>query len=51
MNILGIPALYHDFAASVVVDGQIIVAAQEERFTRVKHDLAIPINSVMIFLR
>lgn len=46
MNILGISALYHDSAACIVVDGEIIAAAQEERFTRVKHDLCIPVNSI-----
>ena len=38
MNILGISALYHDAAACLVKDGEIIAAAQEERFTRIKHD-------------
>lgn len=46
MNILGISALYHDSAACLVVDGEIIAAAQEERFTRVKHDLCIPVNAM-----
>ena len=36
--ILGISAFYHDSAAAIVVDGEIIAAAQEERFTRKKHD-------------
>lgn len=46
MNILGISAYYHDSAAAVVQDGKIIAAAQEERFTRVKHDHAFPLNAV-----
>ncbi len=40
--ILGISAFYHDSAAALVVDGEIIAAAQEERFTRKKHDPAFP---------
>lgn len=42
MNILGISAFYHDSAAGLVRDGKIIAAAQEERFTRKKHDAAFP---------
>jgi len=42
MNILGISAFYHDSAAALVCDGQIVAAAQEERFTRLKHDAAFP---------
>ena len=38
MNILGISAFYHDSAACLVKDGKIVAAAQEERFTRKKHD-------------
>ena len=46
MIILGISAFYHDSAA-VIIDGEhIIAAAQEERFTRVKHDASFPINAV-----
>ena len=44
--ILGISALYHDAAAALVVDGRIIAAAQEERFTRKKHDAAFPKHAV-----
>ncbi|MCI0361473.1 MAG: carbamoyltransferase [Planctomycetaceae bacterium] len=44
--ILGISALYHDSAAALVVDGQIVAAAQEERFTRVKHDAAFPARAI-----
>ena len=45
-KILGISAFYHDSAAALVVDGKIIAAAQEERFTRKKHDPAFPTNAV-----
>ena len=44
--ILGISAYYHDSAAAVVVDGEIVAAAQEERFTRIKHDHRFPANAV-----
>ncbi len=46
MRILGISAFYHDSAAALVEDGRIVAAAQEERFTRVKHDPRFPANSV-----
>lgn len=46
MNILGISALYHDSAAALCRDGEIIAAAQEERFTRRKHDLSIPTQAI-----
>ena len=46
MNILGISAFYHDSAAALVRDGEIIAAAQEERFTRKKHDFSFPVNAV-----
>ena len=46
MNILGISAFYHDSAACLVQDGKIISAAQEERFTRKKHDSAFPENAI-----
>lgn len=46
MRILGISAYYHDAAAAVVVDGKIVSAAQEERFTRKKHDPAFPTNAI-----
>lgn len=42
MYILGVSALYHDAAAALIKDGEIIAAAQEERFTRIKHDSSIP---------
>ena len=46
MNILGISALYHDSAAALIVNGEIIAAAQEERFTRKKHDAKFPENAI-----
>jgi carbamoyltransferase len=46
VSILGISAFYHDSAACLVVDGDIVAAAQEERFTRVKHDHRFPRNAV-----
>jgi carbamoyltransferase len=46
MNILGISAFYHDSAACLVQDGKIISAAQEERFTRKKHDFSFPKNAI-----
>ncbi len=46
MNILGISCYYHDAAACVLSDGQVVAAAQEERFTRKKHDSEFPINAV-----
>ena len=45
MKILGISAFYHDSAAALVVDGKIVAAAQEERFTRKKHDEAFPVKA------
>jgi carbamoyltransferase len=44
--ILGISAFYHDSAAALVVDGRIVAAAQEERFTRVKHDPSFPARAI-----
>ncbi|MBI1335918.1 MAG: hypothetical protein GC164_03030 [Phycisphaera sp.] len=49
--ILGISAFYHDSAAALVVDGQIVAAAQEERFTRKKHDSSFPLQAVDYCLR
>lgn len=46
MVILGISAFYHDSAASIIVDGKIIAAAQEERFTRKKHDPGFPVHAI-----
>jgi carbamoyltransferase len=46
MNYLGISAFYHDSAAALVVDGKIIACAQEERFTRIKHDPRFPTEAI-----
>src|SRR5713226_9362504 len=46
MYILGISAFYHDSAAALVTDGHIVAAAQEERFTRKKHDARFPVNAL-----
>ena len=46
INILGLSAYYHDSAAVLLVDGEIVAAAQEERFTRKKHDAAFPANAI-----
>ena len=45
-KILGISAFFHDSAAAIINDGEIVAAAQEERFTRVKHDYRYPFNAV-----
>ena len=50
-SILGISAFYHDSAAAILVDGKIIAAAQEERFTRKKHDSSYPYNAVEFVLK
>lgn len=44
--ILGISAFYHDSAAALILDGEIVAAAQEERFTRIKHDPAFPVHAI-----
>jgi carbamoyltransferase len=49
-SILGISAFYHDSAATILVDGKIIAAAQEERFTRKKHDSSYPYNAIEFVL-
>src|SRR5215831_10383366 len=46
MNLLGISAYYHDSAACIVRDGEIVAAAQEERFTRKKHDARFPEHAI-----
>jgi carbamoyltransferase len=46
MRILGISAYYHDSAAALVADGKVVAAAQEERFTRKKHDSSFPLNAI-----
>ena len=51
MNILGISAFYHDSAAALIRDGKIIAAAQEERFSRKKHDERFPFNAVRYCLK
>ncbi len=50
-RILGISGLYHDAAASLVVDGEVVAAVQEERFTRRKNDPALPVRSIEYCLR
>jgi len=49
--ILGISAFYHDSAAALIVDGRIVAAAQEERFTRLKHDATLPVHAAAWCLR
>lgn len=51
MNILGVSAFYHDSAASIVQDGVITAAAQEERFTRKKHDDGFPVKAIQYCLK
>lgn len=46
INVLGLSAFYHDSAAALLVDGKIVAAAQEERFSRKKHDAAFPANAI-----
>ncbi len=46
IKIVGISAYYHDSAAALIIDGDIVAAAQEERFTRKKHDAGFPLNAV-----
>lgn len=46
MKILGISAFYHDSAAAIIVDGKIVAASQEERYTRVKHDRRFPLYAI-----
>ena len=50
-SILGISAFYHDSAAALLIDGKIISAAQEERFTRKKHDAGYPHHAVEFILK
>ena len=49
--VLGISCFYHDSAASLLKNGQIIAAAQEERFSRKKHDSRFPINAIKFCLK
>ena len=51
MNILGISCFYHDAAAAIIRDGQIVAAAQEERFSRLKHDAEFPLHAINYCLR
>lgn len=51
MNILGISGLYHDSAAAITIDGQVVAAAQEERFTRIKHDEKFPVHAIQYCLQ
>ena len=46
MYILGISCFYHDSAAALIKDGEIVAAAQEERFTRKKHDFSFPAHAI-----
>ena len=50
MKILGISAYYHDSSSALLVDGTVVSAAQEERFTRVKHDSSFPGNAIKFCL-
>ena len=50
-SILGISAFYHDSAAAIVKDGEILAAAQEERFTRIKHDSGFPYKAIEFVLK
>ena len=49
-SILGISAFYHDSAATLLIDGKIVAAAQEERFSRIKHDQSYPFNAIQFVL-
>lgn len=51
MRILGFSAYYHDAAACILVDGELVAAAQEERFTRKKHDAEFPLNAIRYCLK
>lgn len=50
MNVLGISAFFHDSAAALLVDGHVVAAAQEERFSRIKHDSDLPVEAVRFCL-
>ena len=50
MILIGISAFYHDSAAAILVDGKVIAAAQEERFTRIRHDANFPTNAIKYVL-
>jgi carbamoyltransferase len=51
MRIIGISAYYHDSAAALVCDGEVVAAAQEERFSRKKHDAGFPRDALAYCLR
>lgn len=51
LNVLGISCFYHDAAAALLKDGEIVAVAQEERFTRKRHDADFPVNSIKYVLR
>ncbi|WP_417832856.1 carbamoyltransferase [Terasakiella sp.] len=51
MRILGVSSFYHDSAAALIVDGEIVAAAQEERFTRIKHDAGFPEKAIAYCLK
>src|SRR5512136_681552 len=51
MDILGISCFYHDAAAALLRDGMLVAAAEEERFSRKKHDYGFPANSIEFCLR
>src|SRR6266702_1052572 len=51
MKILGISAFYHDSAAAILKDGEILAAAQEERFSRIKHDPSFPRQAIQFCLQ
>ena len=50
-KIIGISSFYHDSSASLIINGEIINAVQEERFTRIKHDSSFPVNSIKYILK
>jgi carbamoyltransferase len=51
MFILGISCHYHDAAAAILVDGQLVAAAEEERFSRIKHDFGFPEKAIAFCLQ
>ena len=51
VNVLGLSCFYHDSAAALLRDGQVVAAAQEERFTRKKHDSDFPAHAIRYVLR
>ena len=51
MKILGISAFYHDSAAALIIDGKVVVAIEEERFSRIKHDNQFPFQAIEYCLK